>query len=344
MSEYEIVIIGGGQAGLALSYYLKQQGRDFIILNALSETGESWRNRWDSLVLFTPADYSTLPGLPFPKDKRLKPTKDEVADYLALYAKTFDLPIHHNCRAKRLYREYGKYHIEVATTTITADQVVIATGPYHIPYIPAVCKKLNADVFQIHSAEYRNPAQIPPGDVLVVGGANSGAQIAEELSQTRQVYLSRGRKLPFIPRFMTSHLAYRLIELSGIMRVNIESPLGKFLSKHDAVYGVNLRKLARVEMKDRLIDASDKTVTFTGGETLEVQNIVWATGYKQNFSWIDLPIFDEKGGPCHRRGMTELPGLYFLGLEWLWTRGSALIGWVGRDAEYLASILSQKSR
>lgn len=340
----EIVIIGGGQAGLALGYYLKQQGRDFIILDAASEAGESWRNRWDSLVLFTPADYSTLPGLPFPKDKHLKPTKDEVADYLALYVRTFDLPVHYNCRAKRLYREGDKYCIDVATTTITADQVVIAIGPYQIPDIPSVSEKLSPEVFQIHSADYRNPAQIPPGDVLVVGGANSGTQIAEELSQTRHVYLSRGRKLPFFPRFMTSYLAYRLIELSGIMRLSIESPLGKVLRYQDAVYGVNLRKLARVKIKERLVDVNGKTVTFKGGETLEVNNIVWATGYRQDFNWVDLPVFDAKGNPCHRRGVTDLPGLYFLGLEWLWTRGSALLGWVGRDAEYLATILSQKSR
>jgi putative flavoprotein involved in K+ transport len=341
MTEHEIVIIGGGQAGLALGYYLKKERRRFIILDAAAETGESWRSRWDSLVLFTPADYSTLPGLPFPKDKHLKPDKDEVADYLALYARTFDLPIHHNCRAKRLYRDGGKYHIEVATTTITANHVVIATGPYHTPNIPKISENLSSDVFQVHSAEYRNPAQIPPGDVLVVGGANSGAQIAEELSQTRQVYLSRGRKLPFVPRFMTSHLVYRLIELSCIMRVNIESPFGKILRHQDAVYGVNLKKLARVKMKDRLIDANGKTVTFKGGEILQIQNIVWATGYRQNFSWVDLPVFDDRGRPCHRRGVTELPGLYFLGLEWLWTRGSALLGWVGRDAEYLASMLSR---
>lgn len=342
--SYEVIIIGAGQAGLALGYYLKIAAIPFLMLEAAPEPGYAWRRRWDSLVAFTPAAYSALPGLPFPKDPRKAPTKDEIADYLALYAYTFDLPIQYNARVTRLSRVRTGYHIQTGSTAFIARNVVIATGPYHVPMIPDFAARLDPGVFQVHTSAYRNPSQIPGSSVLVVGGGNSGAQIARELTGTHTVTLSQGRPLPYMPGWLVTRTGYYLLDTFGFMRVNIESRLGKRISRSDAVYGVDLRQMARrglLTLKPRVIDAHGGRVIFDNGESMQVSAVIWATGFNPDYHWIDVPIFDASGRPIHRRGVTNSFGLYFLGLEWQWTRGSALIGWVGRDAAFIASRIAR---
>ena len=179
MDQHDIIVIGGGQAGLAIGYLLAQQGRDFTILEAGDGPAAAWRTRWDSLRLFTPVRHDSLPGLAFPGDPGHYPTRDEVVAYLTEYAERFELPVQYHSPVRALRREQDEYVAEVDDRSYHADQVVVATGPFQTPFVPAIADGLSADVVQMHSADYRSPDVIPAGPVLVVGGGNTGFQIAE---------------------------------------------------------------------------------------------------------------------------------------------------------------------
>ena len=338
-SSYDVVVIGGGQAGLAMGYFLKQQGRNFVILDAADSIGSAWRARWESLTLFTPRRYNSLPGLPFPGDPDGYPNRDEVIAYLEQYAATFEFPIQLSSPVRRLTAEGGHFVLEVEGRTSTADQVVVATGPFQAPYVPEVASRLAPEVFQTHSIGYGKPSDVPQGTVLVVGGGNTGFQIAKELSSTHQVYLSFGsRQTPLPQRFLGRDLFWWLTT-SRLFNTTVESRLGKRIKTRETLIGSSPRELRRrygVELKPRVVDASERTVKFDDGSELEVDSVIWATGYRPDYSWIELPVFEEDGRLRHRRGVTDLPGLYFLGLTWQHTRGSALLGWVKDDAEFIA--------
>jgi putative flavoprotein involved in K+ transport len=336
----EVAVIGAGQAGLALGYFLKRQGREFVILERAPEIRAAWRERWESLTLFTPRRYSALPGLSFPGDPDGYPTRDEVISYLERHAETLELPIELTSEVKALeLGEDGRFRLEVDGRTIIADQVVVATGPFQAPYVPKVADKLTDDVFRTHAVGYRRPEQVPRGTVLVVGGGNTGFQIAKELSATHNVVLSVGsRQTPLPQRLLGRDLFWWLTKV-GILDKTIESRLGRRFSTRETLIGSSPRGLKRrygVELKPRVVDADGRRVRFEDGSELQVDAVIWATGYQPDYSWIKLPIFDERGRPRHRRGVTDVPGLYFLGLTWQYTRGSALIGWVKDDAEFIA--------
>jgi putative flavoprotein involved in K+ transport len=338
-SSFDVVLIGAGQAGLAMGYFLARQGRRFVILEREGSIAAAWRERWDSLTLFTPRRYNSLPGMPFPGDPDGYPNRDEVITYLERYAETFDLPIELNSPVKRLTAEDGGFLIEVDGKTIEADQVVVATGPFQTPYVPEVAGRLAPDVLQTHSTGYRNPSEVPEGTVLVVGGGNTGFQIAKELSATHRVFLSVGsRQMPLPQRLLGRDLFWWLTK-TRLIRTTVESRLGRRMRWRDTLIGSSPRELTRrygVELKPRVVDASGRKVRFEDGSELEVDAVIWATGYWPDYSWIDLPIFDPDGRVRHRRGVTDVPGLYFLGLTWQHTRGSALLGWVKDDAEFIA--------
>jgi putative flavoprotein involved in K+ transport len=341
-SSFEIVVVGAGQAGLVTGYFLARQGRRFVILETADSIGSAWRGRWESMRLFTSRRYSSLPGLPFPGDPDGYPTRDEVIAYLERYAATFDLPIELNGPVRRLTAENARFLLEVDGRSITADRVVVATGPFQKPFVPEVAGRLAPDVFQTHSTGYQKPSDVPGGVVLVVGGGNTGFQIAQELSATHRVYLSVGsRQMPLPQRFLGRDLFWWLTT-SRLIYKTVESRLGKRASQRDSLVGSSPKKLERhgVELKPRLVDTSGRTGRFADGSELEVDAVIWATGYRPDYSWIELPAFDEVGRVRHRRGVTEVPGLYFLGMTWQYTRGSALIGWVKDDAEYLADKIS----
>jgi putative flavoprotein involved in K+ transport len=299
-----------------------------------------WRERWDSLTLFTPRRYSGLPGLPFPGDPDGYPTRDEVIAYLERYAETFELPIELNSEVKRLdLGDDGRFRLEVKRRTITADQVVVATGPFQTPYVPKLAERLANDVFQTHAVGYRRPDEVPPGTVLVVGGGNTGFQIAKELSATHRVVLSVGSRQTPLPQRLLGRDLFWWLTKARILDKTVESRLGRKLSTRETLIGSSpreLKKRYRVELKPRVVAADGHTVRFDDGSELEVDAVVWATGYRPDYSWIRLPVFDDDGRLRHRRGVTDLPGLYFLGFTWQYTRGSALIGWVRDDADFIA--------
>jgi len=332
-------VIGGSQSGLAVGQQLAQRGLKFVILEAGASVGDVWRSRWDSLKLFTPAQYSGLPGMPFPLPRDTYPSKDDVASYLESYVTAFDLPVRLHAKVVSLTEQDGRYIVSTADERFEARQVVVATGPFQTPFVPAVARGLDETVVQIHSADYRHPGQLPDGDLLVVGGGNSGFQIAEELASTRKVALAVGQKMPSLPQRLLGKDLFWWLSGVGFMRVNTDSRLGRKLATRDVLIGSSVRGLRRagVTMRGRLTDAVGRRVRFDDGSEHDVDAIVWATGYRADFTWIDCPaIKDAEGGIVHRRGVTDAKGLFFVGLPWQYTRGSALIGFVGRDAAFIA--------
>jgi putative flavoprotein involved in K+ transport len=342
----EVVVVGGGQAGLAIGYFLAAQGRDFTILEAQREPAAAWRARWDSLTLFTPVRYSNLPGLPFPGDPDRYPTRDEVAAYLTEYARHFELPVELGSRVHAIRRTNGTYRVELDDRTYEADQVVVATGPFQVPLVPGIAERLDPEVVQLHSSEYRSPQDIPEGRVFVVGGGNTGFQIAAELAGSHEVHLSIGSRQTPLPQRILGRDLFWYLQATGLIRKTTASPIGRRMTGRDTLIGSRPRALRRrrgVRLHGRAVDAAGRTVTFSDGEKLDAGAVIWATGFSVDHSWIDVPIFDADGRVVHQRGVTESPGLYFLGLSWLHTRGSALIGWVKDDAEHIAHLISERS-
>ena len=338
-SRFDVLVIGAGQAGLAMGYYLAREGRRFVIVDGADSIGAAWRERWDSLVLFTPRRYDALPGLAFPGDPDGYPTRDEVIAYLERYADTFELPVELGSAVRTLTAADGRFVAQLDDRRIEADQVVVATGPFQVPHVPALADGLAPDVYQTHSTGYRQPADLPEGGVLVVGGGNTGFQIAKELSASRPVHLAVGsRQKPLPQRFLGRDLFWWLTKL-GLLRKTVESRMGRRMRERDFLIGSSPREARRrfgVGLKPRLVGVSGRTATFADGSELEVDSVVWATGFRPDYSWIGLPVTDQDGRLSHRRCVTDVPGLYFLGLTWQHTRGSALLGWVKDDADFLA--------
>jgi len=345
-ASFEVVVIGAGQAGLAMGALLARRGVRFVILEAAGAVGPAWRGRWDSLVLFTPARVSGLPGLPFPGDPDAYPTRDEVVAYLERYAEHLDLPIVFDRAVDSLsQRADGRYAVVSGDLVHAADQVVVATGPFAVPSTPALAADLAPEVFQTHSAGYRNPEGLPDGPVLVVGGGNTGFQIAEELSATREVHLSIGSRQTPLPQRLLGRDVFWWLTRLGLMSKDGGSRIGRRMKARDPVLiGSSPRRLARggVRLRPRAVEASGRRVAFADGTDLEVGAVIWATGFRRDHSWIDAPRHGEQG-IRHRRGVAvDSAGLYFLGLPWQHSRGSALIGWVAEDAEFIAEQISAR--
>jgi putative flavoprotein involved in K+ transport len=335
----DVIVVGAGQAGLAIGWYLARLGLRFQVLEASAELGRSWRSRWDSLTLFTPAQYDALPGMPFPAPADTYPTKEPVADYLRAYADAFRLPVRLNSRVTSLSRSGDGFEVRTADETFSARRVVVATGPFQVPFVPPAAGGLDSAVTQLHSADYRNPQALPDGPVLVVGGGNSGLQIAEELSASRRVDVSIGTSPPMLPQRLAGRDLFWWLTRLGLMRVPAESRLGRRVqARGEFVIGTSRRQLKRagVTFRPRLVGADGRTVRFADGSTLDVGVVVWATGYRSDYSWISVPGVVRNGRVAHRRGVTDVPGLYFLGLSWQHTRGSALLGFLDEDARHIA--------
>jgi putative flavoprotein involved in K+ transport len=335
----DVVVIGGSQAGLAMAWHLARQQLRFVVLEAGPEPGHVWRSRWDSLKLFTPAQYDALPGMPFPGPPDTYPAKELVADYLNAYAAEFNLPVRLNTRVTALIRTAEGFEARTDDGVLRARQVVVATGPFQVPYVPPAAQRLDGSVTQLHSAGYHNPEALPPGPVLVVGGGNSGFQIAEELAATRQVDLSIAANAPVLPQRLTGKDLFWWLTRLGLMRVTTKSRVGSRLrSRPDFIIGSSRRRLraAGVRFRPAVTNAEGRAVRFADGSSLDADAVIWTTGYRSDYSWIHIPAVTRDATVIHRRGVTDVPGLYFLGLPWQHTRGSALLGFVHDDAEYLA--------
>jgi putative flavoprotein involved in K+ transport len=341
----EVAVIGAGQAGLAMGSFLERQGHRFVILERAGDIAPAWRERWDSLTLFTPRRYSALPWVPFPGDPDGYPTRDEVIEYLEGYAEAFELPVELSSDVQKLDRgDDGRFRLELGDASITADQVVVATGPFQTPYVPELAERLGREVFQLHAVRYRRPEDLP-WTVLVVGGGNTGFQIAKELSITHRVVLSIGSRQKPLPQRVLGRDLFWWLTKARLLDLTVESRLGRKLSTRDTLIGSSPSELEQrygVELKPRAVDAEGRTVRFEDDSKLEPDAVIWATGYRPDYSWIDLPVFGEDGRLRHRRGVTAVPGIYFLGLTWQHTRGSALIGWVKGDAEFIADRIGDR--
>jgi putative flavoprotein involved in K+ transport len=344
--QREVVVIGGGQAGLAIGYFLAQQGRRFTILEAAGEPAAAWRTRWDSLKLFTPVRYDSLPGLRFPGDPDSYPGRHDVVAYLTDYAQRFELPVECNSCVQSVRPRDGRFLVGLADRTYEADQVVVATGPFQVPFTPAIAADLSTDVAQLHSADYRSPGDLPPGAALVVGGGNTGFQIAAELARSREVQLAVGARQTPLPQRILGRDLFRYLEATRLMNKTVTSRIGQRMKDKETLIGSSPGKARRqgIEMRPRATGAQGSTVTFADGSEVVVDAVVWATGFRLDHSFVELPVFDARGQVRHQRGVTELPGLYFLGLPWQHTRGSALIGWVKDDAAFVAQRIGAFAR
>lgn len=330
---------------MVIGYHLAQRGLRFRIVDAGEEIGQTWRRRWDSLKLFTAAQYDNLPGMAFPGRHDSYPGKDAVADFLQAYAAKFELPVVLNTNVTSLRRD-GLFVAETDKGQVQASNVVVSTGPFQSPFTPPISKDLDPGVFQIHSVDYRRRDSIPSGRVLVVGSANTGCQIALELSATHDVEISAGKHLPTIPQRMLGHDIWWWGTHVGLTRVTYGSRLGKKLSKRDQVIGGGERDLKRhgVVVRSRLSGVAGRRLAFADGTTAEYDAVLWATGFITDHSWIEIPeIKDAEGNLHHERGVTAAAGLYVLGLSWQHTRTSALLGWVTKDAEFLADHIGARS-
>jgi len=347
----DTVVIGAGQAGLAVGFYLAQQGRPFVLLEAHERVGDSWRQRWDSLRLFTPARYDALPGSRYPGSAWAFPARDEFADYLERYAVERGLPVRTSTSVRRLARDRAGYVVETDGGRLVADHVVVAAGFDRLPQMPVFRAELAPTITQLHSSDYRNPAQIPEGDVLVVGAGNSGADIALELSRTHRVHLA-GRhpgQVPFRIERPSSRIPSLLVFAAFAHVLTTSTPIGRraragVLTHSGPLIRVKTADLAAagVHRVPRVVGVTDGLPVVEGGETLTVGSVVWCTGYRPDTSWIDLPVVGTDGLPAHERGVSpSQPGLYFLGQLFQYSLASSMIHGVGRDARYVADHLAR---
>jgi putative flavoprotein involved in K+ transport len=352
----ETIIIGAGQAGLAVGYHLARRGRPFVILEGSERIGDSWRNRWDSLRVFTPARYSGLPGSRFPGPARSFPRKDEVADFVEAYARQFDLPVRTRMQVNGLRREGNRYVVSSGDLRFDASNVVVATGAFRAPRIPAFAGELDSGIVQLHSSEYRNPSQLRTGSVLIVGAGNSGAEIALEASRSgHQTWLSgrdTGEELPFRIGSAPDRLLGPPLWFLFSRVLTTRTWAGRKLRQRVRAMGGH--PLARVKPKDvaaagiarvpRTASVRDGYPVLEDGRVMEASNVIWCTGFRPDFRWIEIPVLDEVGDPVHDRGVVaSQPGLYFVGQFFLHTLTSSLIGGVGRDAEYIATHIAARA-
>ena len=346
VERFDTVVIGGGQAGLSVGYYLKKRGRSFVILDANERIGGSWRTRtWNSLRLFTPARYDGLPGWRFPAPGWSYPTAREAADYLEAYAARFDLPVRTGMSVNRLGKERDRYVVECGARRFEADGVVVATGFYGKPSVPEFASELDPRIVQMHSSDYRDPSQLRPGGVLLVGAGNSGADIGMEVSKTHRTWLS-GRDKGEVPFRIESPLRRVVLPVLWFVASHVltmKTPLGRKVRPHVLAGGAPRIRVKSVDLRGAGVERVVKTTgardglpVLEDGRVMDVANVIWCTGFRQDFSWIDVPVFGEDSEPMHERGITSEPGLYFVGLDFLYSFTSENVGGVKRDARHIA--------
>jgi putative flavoprotein involved in K+ transport len=355
--EYiETVIVGAGQAGLSTGYHLRRRGREFVILDANARVGDNWRQQWDSLRLYTPARFDGLPGLPFPGKPSSFPGKDDLADYLQSYASMFDLPVRTHTPTQRLAaRTGGGYRVTTPTGVIDCANVVVATGSFgRTPYVPAFAADLDPAILQLHSSQYRRPGQLGDGPVLVVGASHSGADIAFEVAESHKTILA-GRDCGQIPPRLESpamRVIFPVLVFAWRNVVTRRTPVGRRMMPRARFHGAPMLRVKRSDLAARGVERMLARVdgvregrpALADGTTLDVSTVIWCTGFRQVFDWIELPVFGEDGWPREYRGVVdEAPGLYFCGLAFQYAFASMVLPGVGRDADYVARTIDART-
>ena len=353
----ETLIVGAGQAGLSTGYHLQRLDRSFLIVDGGERVGDNWRHQWDTLRLYTPAKYDGLPGMPFPGDKWSFPQKDEVADYLESYALRWDLPVRMSTRIDSLEaRPEGGYTAAVGADTITCDNVVVATGTFgRTPFIPAFAAEIDPSVLQLHSSEYRRPAQLRPGKVLVVGASHSGTDVAHEVAQSHDTVLA-GRDPGQIPVRLESRATRVVMPVMVFMARHVitrRTPIGRKAMEEIRFHGGPMLRVKREDLAARGVErvasrvtgVSDGLPVLADGTVVDgVANVVWCTGFQQSFDWIKLPILQEDGWPTEYRGVVPSEaGLFFCGLSFQFGFSSMVLPGVGRDAEHVARKIAARA-
>ncbi|MET9358199.1 NAD(P)-binding domain-containing protein [Streptomyces sp. NPDC006617] len=349
----ETVVIGAGQAGLAVGFHLAGRDRPFVILDGNARVGDNWRCHWDSLRLFSPARVASLPGMRFPAPPMSFPTKDEMADFLETYAEAFALPVRNGQRVTGVCRDGGKYVVTTEASSFVCDNVVVASGTFgRTPYVPGLADKLDPGIVQMHSSAYKNPAQLQPGSVLVVGASHSGGDIAFEAGSAGHPTVLSGRvhgEIPFDIEGRPAHAIFPVLWFLAQHLLTLRTPIGRKMRPEIRAHGgplirVKQADLSRVGVEmvaERTVGVSDGLPVLDGGRVLDVANVVWCTGFRQDFSWIDAPVTDDDGWPLEERGVVpSSPGLYFVGLAFQYAFASMLIGGADRDAEYVVKHLT----
>jgi len=351
----DVLVVGAGQSGLALGYHLQRRGRQVLLVDRNDRIGDSWRARWDSLKLYSPASRDGLPGMPFPAGRTAYPTKDEMADYLEAYASRFELPVRLRTEIGALTQEDGRFVARTGASRIEAETVVVASGVFEKPFVPPFADELRPAITQLHSSAYRNLGQLQDGPVLVVGASHSGADIAHEVASRHEVVLS-GRDTGQLPASIESRrgrMLFRGLFFAGTHILTVDTPMGRKMRTHVRHGGAPLLRYRRPDLRkagvervlERTKGVQDGLPVLDGGRVLEVKNVVWCTGFRPDFGWIQLPLeIGEDGYPVQYRGASTTPGLYFVGLPFLHSFASMLIGGADRDTERVAEQIAARPR
>ena len=349
----ETAIIGGGQAGLATAYHLTRRGRECAVLEAGPRIGDSWRTRWPTLRLYSPARYDGLPGMRFPASRNAFPSAGEMGDYLEAYAKRFELPVECGVRVDELSRNGAGYVVTAGERQLTADNVVVASGVQQRPVVPPFAQELDPSITQLHSAAYQSPAQLQEGPVLVVGASHSGADIAFEVAGRHPTILS-GRstgQIPFRLEGRPMRLLFPVLRFLATRVLTVNTPMGRKVRPEVRAHGGPLLRVKATDLDRagvervlaRTTGAVDGLPVTEDGRVLDVRNVVWCTGFRNDYGWIKLPLAGPDGFPEQQRGVASaFPGLYFVGMLFLHSFSSMLILGTGRDAGYVARHIASR--
>ena len=355
----ETVIIGGGQAGLAVGYHLTRRGHPYVILDANERIGDSWRKRWPSLRLYSPARASGLPGMRFPAPPHSYPSGLEMGDYLEAYARRFELPVQTSVRVDSVSKDGERYVVTAEERRFETDNVVVATGSFQVehPMIPAFAGELDPRIRQLHSADYRSPAQLHEGAVLVVGAAHSGGDIAYEVARAGHLTLLSGRdtgQIPFDLDGRAARVVFPFLRFVATRVLTVSTPIGRKAKPQIRVHGGPLLRVKRADLEavgvervlEQTVGVEDGKPVLAGGRVIDVANVIWCTGFRNDYEWLRFPLpLDAEGFPEQERGVVPSSlGLYFVGLPFLHSFASMLIIGAGRDGERVAKhIVARRS-